>query len=468
MKGSKVLATVVSALVCSVAGYTASAQAPSVINPVSVISNQSANDGNFATGTILFQRAVVDGTSPVFGFMRQGSTSQSLFFRSDAALTNQVVASLPYDGTLTGPWTLRVSTTTNFTPSTTTIINTPAVGSVGIMPFVQSMTITGSSPLTPTISWVLPSSPGAPAINQVSIGISDNTSPIQVTNINPFTPQNAVVPFGSSFSQANQIYTSGSVSPTAPFSVPTTNDNSNNSNFGQPLLQFGHTYSIGISLNHVTPGSTPVAGCLLCTVDSRSVSFFDYTPIDPKSIGLPSNTVINLPTTTPVPTTSGEFAGPVYSFNVASVGPSAITYIDPVLANGFLYKIGANDPNFASVQAVTNVGSGIYQLFAWDGTKFVLADDALHAGDIFSFLTHGFLSGVSAFEILGLDPGVNPTDITAFVTGLTFTREGAFTGTMQPIVATPLPAAWMLMLTGLAGLGVCGYRRGRKSSVAAA
>jgi len=60
----------------------------------------------------------------------------------------------------------------------------------------------------------------------------------------------------------------------------------------------------------------------------------------------------------------------------------------------------------------------------------------------FDFLTNGFASGVSEFEIIGIDPGVNPTDITAFVTGLTFTMDGSFTGTMQPIVeeTTPVPS----------------------------
>ena len=159
------------------------------------------------------------------------------------------------------------------------------------------------------------------------------------------------------------------------------------------MLQYGHTYSIGIQLANVTPGSTPVPGCPLCTVDSRSISYFDYTPINPASLGLPASAVINLPTTQPIPTTTGQVAqptAPIFHFNVASVGPTGVTYIDPLVATGYIYKIGAGDPNFASVTAVTKIGNGIYQLLAWDGTQFVLRDAALMAGEMFDFLTDGF------------------------------------------------------------------------------
>jgi hypothetical protein len=55
--------------------------------------------------------------------------------------------------------------------------------------------------------------------------------------------------------------------------------------------------------------------------------------------------------------------------------------------------------------------------------------------DLYLFNHLKFCSWNSLVEILGLDPGVNPTDITAFVTGLTFMMDGSFTGTMQPLVA---------------------------------
>ncbi len=469
-------------LLLSISTLNALAQAPTVSQIVSTVTNDSANDGNFATGTVLFERATITGTAAAYGFIRQGTQNLSLFTRPDSINPNWYSATFPYAGpsTLTGPWTYHVSSSsalssfvTSSTPSPTLAFplpTSPSVGPMGIMPFVDSMTISaGSDPLTPTISWVLPSTAGVdaygtplPSINKIAIGVSDNTAPIVRTNVNPFATG-----FGNTFLQADLMYNSGPLAATTTtFTLPTTNDNSFNANFGAPVLQYGHTYSIAISLQHDT-GATPVPGCSLCTVSSRSNSFFDYTPINPVSLGLPAGTPIHLPSTVPVPTTSGLFAGPVYSFNVASVGPSSATFIDPLAAYGFVYTIGAGDPNFASVEAVTHVGSGIYQLLGWDGTHFTMLDSTFAAGEVFDFLVHGFATGLSKFEIIGIDPGVDPTNITAFVTGLTFVSEGSFTGTMEPLVAdntTPLPGAFPLFLTGLGVIGLVTRRRRRDSS----
>jgi hypothetical protein len=464
----------------------AQAQAPTVTDAFSTLVNESANNGNFATGAKLVEKANVTSPLPflgsVYGFMTQGSTLESLFIRPDAVNPNWITATVPYLGPAsttfpTGPWTLDVSTTQNFTPSTTTLINTPAVGSVGIMPFVNSMTITaGSTPLTPTVSWVLPSTAGTdvfgtplPTISGVGISVADITNKIQVTNVNPIPGVPATVPYGSSFQQANVIYNSpGFLPSTTSLTIPTTDDNPDNSNFGQPLLQYGNTYQIQITLANVTPGSTPVPGCEQCNLDSLSHSIFDYTPINPVSLGLPPTAIINLPKDmTPIPTTSGLFAPELYKFQVANVGPSTgVTYIDPAAAYGFVYTIGLGNPNFASVNAITNVGTGIYQLLVWDGTKYDLVDSSLAAGFVFNFLTNGFANGVSQFEIIGIDPGVDPTDITAFVTALTFTSDGAFTGTMEALVednTTPLPSALPLFATGLGVVALFARRRKRKN-----
>lgn len=479
---------VTSVLCCIAASGAAFAQTPpTVTNESATIENDSANNGNFATGIVLDVRADVTSTSGIYGFIKQGATPNSLFTRPDSVNPDWVQASIPYSTALTGPWTFHISSTTNFANRTITspLPISPAVGSVGVMPFVQQMTITpDSTGLNPTISWVMPTSAypndptgntQMPSIDGVSIAVQNLTSTITRTNINPFAGSK----FGNTFQQADAIYGTGQLSPTTTsFVIPSTNNNPNNADHGAPVLQYGQTYSIDIQLNHYN-GGTPVTGCALCTIASRSNSFFDYTPIDTSNTpNLPIGAIVNLPTVTPIPTTSGLVSPSLYNFHVANVGPSSgVTFIDPVVATGFIYTVGASDPLFASVDPITNVGSGIYKLSVWNGvtSTFDLVDGALAAGTTFDFLTNGYANGVSKFEITGIDPnaGLDPTDITAFITGLTFVSDGAFTGTMEAITetvpnTTPLPAAWILMLSGIGTLGWFGSNRRKNIRVASA
>jgi hypothetical protein len=141
---------------------------------------------------------------------------------------------------------------------------------------------------------------------------------------------------------------------------------------------------------------------------------------------------------------------------------------DPVVATGFDYKIGATDPNFKSVNPVTVVGNGIYSLLAWNGTSFV-SEGTILAGQTFDFTQHGFASGVSEFEITGLDPNaaLSRTDITAFVTGLTFMTDGNFTNDAgHRRKYSSRTATWTLMLLGFAGLRFAFRKSRRKVSFA--
>jgi hypothetical protein len=57
-------------------------------------------------------------------------------------------------------------------------------------------------------------------------------------------------------------------------------------------------------------------------------------------------------------------------------------------------------------------------------------------------------------------PANNATD---FITQLTFTGTGSFTGTMTPITtAVPEPSKWAMMILGFAGLGFMAYGRNAK------
>ena len=63
-------------------------------------------------------------------------------------------------------------------------------------------------------------------------------------------------------------------------------------------------------------------------------------------------------------------------------------------------------------------------------------------------------AAVSQFRVLGIETsaGLNPANTTAFITGLTFTGAGAFTGTQTPITVTvdvPEPPAWALAALAL-------------------
>jgi hypothetical protein len=71
---------------------------------------------------------------------------------------------------------------------------------------------------------------------------------------------------------------------------------------------------------------------------------------------------------------------------------------------------------------------------------------------------------VSRFRILGIEveAGLDPLNVTAFVTGLTFVADGQLTGTMTPLtVEVPTPAAILLVGSGLLTFAVAVRRRRR-------
>jgi hypothetical protein len=320
---------------------------------------------------------------------------------------------------LNGSWQVQLANGT-----TTAKFNLPSVGNIPgqAVAFPKNVTIMANTPSAtnpngdPTISWTLPNgtSPNAFRVNiyDKSVILANGTADtISSTNISPtatsFTPTIALKPGGS--------YAIG-------FQVILTRD-------GQDLP--------------LNSGNRDIL--------SRSNSFFDFSP--PKPGSPPS---IALPSIDP--------AG-VYHFNIGSVGPSQVTFIDPKIAIGYNYAIGTGDPNFASV-TLPNVGGGHFILAFLMGGQMVT--DPLNAGVQFFFQN----GGVSAFEVTGIDPSakLDPGNAGAFVTGLTFVSSGTFTGTMTPITtnvnATPLPATWAMMMTGLIGFGVLAFRGRRSSSVA--
>jgi hypothetical protein len=151
-----------------------------------------------------------------------------------------------------------------------------------------------------------------------------------------------------------------------------------------------------------------------------------------------------------------------YQFNF-TVQAGQTYFIDPTVATGYTYRTGAGDPNFASVLLPT-IQSALYNLsFLNNGTL----DTELVSGGVPFFFPNG---GVDMFTVTGIDPtlGLDPSNPTAFVTGLTFVSDGQFTGTQTPItidVAVPGPVAGA-GLPGLVALcgGILGLARRRRKS----
>jgi hypothetical protein len=154
----------------------------------------------------------------------------------------------------------------------------------------------------------------------------------------------------------------------------------------------------------------------------------------------------------PPPPPGGSFV-----FDAAVVAGVPI-FIDPLIATGYDYAVGAGDPLFASVRLPFGIGDSQYTLIV-NGMSFDLG-----AGDLFDF-TQLFPGGVSAFRVTGieLDAMLDPANVQAFPTELTFAASGRFTGTQTPITAqVPEPAT-----VALFGIGLAGFAWSRRRSAPA-
>jgi PEP-CTERM motif len=211
-------------------------------------------------------------------------------------------------------------------------------------------------------------------------------------------------------------------------------------------LAAGGLYSISVQSDVLSNGLT---GVLESRTRSFSAAFVATSGTFAQPIVLPS-----------VSSTLSVYGGPIFEFNTPVTAGVPI-YIDPPAATGFIYEIGAGDPNFASVALPAVQNPNPYDLYLWNGSKFVF-DTTLNPDTVFDFGGNG----VSEFEILGIaaSVGLNPNSAD-FVTTLTFEGSGTFTGTMTPVIGVPEPSTWATLLLGFVGLGFVGYRR-RALSVA--
>jgi hypothetical protein len=386
--------------------------------------NRSINDVGIAPGGVLQFGVNISGGSTGYSgagiFTATGSTTPTLTQGLSACVPPstdplQCVRTTSFDFTTTklnGTWDFKVQqgasgpSATFALPNSTVIPTTP-------VPFPASVTITNSANgVNPTIGWTLPAGFTPDAFR---VQIYDRSLPLA----------NGV---------ANDIHTQ-ILSPTATsYTIPTTLST------GQSLI-IGDKYSINfqvITTRDGGPNSNNSNGDIL----TRSNSWFDFTP----KIGTTTPSNIQLPMV--------DGATGVYHFNVGSVGPDSVTFIDPAVAVGYTYDIGTGDPDFASV-ILPNVGGGVFDL------SYVSTQVVLDAGIQYFFPT----GGVSEFKVTGIDPSadLDPADSSAFVTGLTFVSDGSFTGTMAPIteavVAAPEPTSIMLLASSLLGFRLFGRWR---------
>jgi hypothetical protein len=407
---------------CSIAGSaTANATTTPTFNISSIfnfIQNQGANDGGFLSGVSdnfgIFVSPVgtqpapsADGTSVTA--VQGGFQTHVPYFFSTANPT-EFVRSLPFPAfsNLTGSWTFDLTNPTIngglpvvSAPTQPLITTTPP-------PFVNSVLLTPNA-LTPTLQWTLP------------VGYTPNAQSIFIYDKSQQTP-NGLVPL---------VYTANSIG-VGPSNAPQTWTAQGVFGSRHGELSTSDNYIISIQLDQANPTTGALEG------RSRTYVNFNLSAL-----------------TTPVyvPTIAANGA---YQFDIG-VTTGQVYPIDPSVAIGFDYAIGAGNPNFATVLLPAVQGNDAYTI-TWDNgqeTAEVLG------GDPFSFLATDPL-GVSAFIVTGISEadGVDPSSGTDFVTDLTFVGNGQFTGTMTPITANvPELSTWGLTMLGFAGLGLAGYRK---------
>ncbi len=374
--------------------------------------NRGANDVGVGPGDVLQYGADIAGGSA--GAMLKGIAATGFVDPAQNCNPLTVNANFCSQGTAYNsgrldPWTFV------FTRGADTVsVQGPSVtGAAGLpVAFPTSVTLSGTG-VTPTISWQLP--PG-PAPNGFRVQIFDKGQIIPGTT------------------QADIIYSTSLAPNATSFTLPASAGLSSTGN-----------YAINFQVIETRDGAAFNGSN--AQILSRSNSYFDFSPLSgsvPHDVALPTID-----------------ASGVYNFHVGGVGPDHITFIDPLVAIGYHYLIGAGDPHFQSL-LLPNVGDGIYTLTFADGTGNHTVS-LLHDQQYF-FGT----GGVSDFTITGIETsaGLDPSNPTAFITGLTFSGNGDFTGTMTPltelVAGVPEPETYALMLGGFALLASITRRRQRR------
>lgn len=343
------------------------------------------------------ESAPFDGGNDTRVVGRQGSFEAEAVFIGNL-FPGEYFRSVPFDSALTGQWELTISN-----PGSTNspvVVNTAAVGDAGTLEFVTDVSISPDG-TTPTFKWALP---GTSDHDRQTVLINDLNRPAQGGG-------------------ALIIHRATLAATETSFSVPSVLSNGES-------LELGGKYEIVLRLDEFRPPEG-----IGFDLASRSSNFFAFSPL------VSGGADVFIPSVGP---------DGVFNFDLA-VEAGFPVILDPFVATGYVYEIGAGDPLFETVKILTDVGDGLYELlFDFGG---MTETRTLAVDELFSFLPFG---GVSSFTIQGIETsaGLDPADTTAFMTEVFFATDGRFTGTMTPIVtAVPEPSVLSLFLIGLLGLG---------------
>lgn len=335
---------------------------------------------NGAAGTMI---AATQGTfrNPATGYIPCGGFT---------TLPNQCGLSSPFDLSRIGQWTLEFynggDTATAVTPPLT------ASAAAAPVPFPVNVTISGSG-TAPTLSWTIPAT------------FTPNVIRVQVLDKKVKNPQGV----------SDIIFSRNLPWNSTSFTIPGN------------VLSFDTEYVLSIELIETRDG-TDWTGSPNSNISRRSKSFFDFTPIS----GGPPN--VYLPTVGPPPDPSTGFGAP-YQFSISNIVPGVTVFIDPYLAVGYDYAIGPGNPKFASVVLPAVQNSPFTLLYQGPSGEVSVA---LPAGQVYTFPP----GGVDSFKVrdISFSAYLDPGNVTAFITGLTFTGAGNFTGTMIPVIELSPPA----------------------------
>ncbi len=308
-----------------------------------------------------------------------------------------------YSPTLLEPWELFVTNQGDTVSQTTN-----SLSGVEAVPFVRNVKLQGAG-LTPTVTWTIDDS-------WVSTDVAGKRVQVFLHD-----------------ADGNRIWHSGNSASAANTSIA----------IPDGVLEEGKKYTARVKVferDSVT--YQPL---------SQTETFIDFTPLKE---GSPDH--VFMPVVSPDTNPDDDLGASAY-FNVDVLADTPI-FIDPLIAVGYDYRIGdPSDPLFSSV-VLPFLGDDEYKLWLENETGLYLAA-TLYAGQEYTF---GDL-GVGFFRILGIEEnlGLDPEDVTAFITELKFNSTGIFRGAMTPITkwVDPVPEPSSMLLFGFGLLGLAGAGR---------